>query len=151
MKSMMTMKTSNINIPLVLMSGTATTKTATAFTIFSTRAAAAGASSSSLLPLEVEPCVIETRYPLSLSIPMPKNVDDEEDNNIVVEEEDIQCIHYPTMDGTLPASTTNVDTTPLSSSSLSSAPPAPLMPIADTAGDNGVVETTRYPLSLSIP
>jgi len=165
MKSMMTMKTSTIIVTFVLMGGiaTTTTKTTTAFTIFSTRAAAAGAgaaSSSVVSPLEVEPCVIETRYPLSLSIPIPKNVDDEEDNNAVVEEEDeedtIQCIHYPTMDGTLPAAS-NVDTvTPLSSSSssLSSAPaPAPLMPIiADAAGDNnGVVETTRYPLSLSIP
>jgi len=82
---------------------------------------------------------------------MPKNVDDEEDNNnnAVVEEDEedtIQCIHYPTVDGTLPASTT-VDT-PSPSLSLSSA--TPLVPIAD-AGDNGVVETTRYPLSLSIP
>jgi len=87
-----------------------------------------------------------------LSIPIPKNIYKEDnDNNTVVEEDDedtIQCIHYPTMDGTLPASTINVDT-PLSLSSLFSASPAPLMPIAD-AGNNGVVET-RYPLSLSIP
>jgi len=157
MKSVMMTKKSHIIIPLVMMGGIATTKTTTtttAFTIFSTRTAAAvaGSASSVVSPLEVEPCVIETRYPLSLSIPMPKNVDEEDNNNAVVEEDDedtIQCIHYPTIDGTLPAST-DIDT-PSPSSSLSSAPPAPLMPIADAAGDNGVVETTRYPLSLSIP
>ena len=80
--------------------------------------------------LEVEPCVIETRYPLSLSIPI-----DEEDINRV--NEDIQCIHYPTADGTLmPASTNNMDA---SLSSLSSSSSVPLLPtIADSNDDNDV-------------
>jgi len=157
------MMKSSIILPLVLLDRA--TKRTTAFTIISSSSSIrtniatlpVSTRTAPLSLLEVENSVSDTRYPLSLTIPMPIVVDDNdvEDNNNDEDEDIIHCIHYPTVDGTLPAST-NIDTP-----SLSSSAPVPPMPIADNnvkkeedkeeeVVDNSVCET-RYPLSLSVP